>query len=65
MVSRKRMLINALSNVATGNARLARLKDSTNPEIRELATAAHFIGFGVAEALQALTEEDHENDLPL
>lgn len=46
MVSRKRMLINALSN-------------------RELATAAHFIGFGVAEALQALTEEDHENDLPL
>lgn len=64
MVSQRQELAQALNNIAAGTGIAARLRNtSANPEVRELAKAVHFIGFGAQEIVQALTDSGYIKDL--
>lgn len=65
MLSRKDALEHARSNIAHGTNIAAQLKGSAqSEEIRQLAQAVHYIGFGAQEIVLALTDTGRVNDLP-
>ncbi|GAB2747808.1 hypothetical protein GCM10027039_01820 [Terrabacter koreensis] len=65
MLTTKEALDEARSNMAHGTTIAARLKESADsPEVRQLAEALHFIGFGAQQIALALTEPGRVNDLP-
>lgn len=58
MQTQREALDEARNNIATGTSKAARLKESAqSEEIRELAAAVHFIGFGAQQIALALTEK--------
>lgn len=65
MLTAKQALEEARSNMAHGTTIAAQLKDSAqSDEVRQLAEAVHFIGFGAQQIVLALTESGRVNDLP-
>lgn len=66
MLTRREALDEARQNIATGTSKAAALKDSAqSKEVRELANAVYWIGFGATQIANALTDEGRTNDLPL
>jgi hypothetical protein len=64
MLSRREALQEARDNIHTGTAIAARLKDSAqSSEMRELAKAIHYIGWGSQQIVDALTDAGRVNDL--
>ena len=64
MLTRRQQVEEALNNIRTGTSRAARLKETAqNPEVRELATAMHFIGYGAQQAILAFTDRGRVNDI--
>lgn len=64
MLSQRDKLAHALQIVAEGTSKAERISEtSLNPEVRELAKAMHFIGFGAQEVIQALTDSGYIKDL--
>ncbi|TPH36147.1 hypothetical protein FCO76_05050 [Bifidobacterium longum subsp. longum] len=64
VASQRELLRNALNNIATGTNIAVRLKESAqSAEVRELAKAVHFIGYGAQETILALTDEGRVKDL--
>ena len=56
--SQRELLGNALSNIDNGTNIAVRVKESAHdPQVRELATAVHFIGYGAQEIVHALIDE--------
>ena len=57
MLTQRQALEEARGNIAAGTTIAARLKESSqNPEIRELAKAVHYIGFGSQQIVNAFTD---------
>lgn len=57
MLSRREALQEAIGNMAHGTTIAADLKTrSQDPEVRKLAEAVHFIGFGAQQVALAFTE---------
>ena|GEM_PF-2455498 len=64
VASQRELLRNALNNIVTGTNIAARLQESAQSmEVRELAKAMHFIGYGAQETVLALTDEGRIKDL--
>lgn len=65
MLTTKEALDHARANIAHGTTLAAKLKESAqSDEVRQLAQAVHYIGFGAQEIALALTEPGRVNDLP-
>lgn len=63
MQTRREALEEARANIATGTSKAAELKrNAQSAEVRELAEAVHFIGFGAQQVALALTDL-HLDDL--
>lgn len=57
MATQREALDEAIGNIAFGTSKAAELKRSTqSEEIRELANAVHFIGFGAQQAAMAVRD---------
>ena len=57
MLTQRQALEEARGNIACGTSIAARIKEtSQNPEIRELAKAVYFIGFGSQQIVNAFTD---------
>lgn len=65
MLTRKQLILEGIQKAQTATAKLERLKSSTNPEVKELATAMHFLAFGMQEIALAISDEGRVNDLPI
>ena len=64
MLTRKEALEEARSNMAHGTSIAARLKESAqDDEVRKLAEAVHFIGYGAQQVVLAFIEQ-RTDDLP-
>lgn len=64
MLTQRQALEEARGNIAAGTTIAARLKESSqNPEIRELAKAVHYIGFGSQQIVNAFTDSGRVKDL--
>lgn len=64
MLTQRQTLEEARGNIAHGTGIAARIKEtSQNPEIRELAKAIHFIGFGSQQIVNAFTDSGRIKDL--
>lgn len=64
MLTRKEALLDAIGNMANGTSRAAELKRTAqSEEVRLLAEAVHFIGYGAQQAALAFTES-RIDDLP-
>ena len=60
MLTQRQALEEARRNIACGTSIAARIKEtSQNPEIRELAKAIHFIGFGSQQVVNAFTDSGY------
>ena len=57
-LTRRQALEEARQNIATGTTTAAHLRDSAeSEEVRELARAVHFIGFGAQQIALAFLDE--------
>lgn len=64
MPTQRQALEEARGNIACGTSIAARIKEiSQNPEIRELAKAVYFIGFGSQQIVNAFTDSGRIKDL--
>lgn len=64
MLTQRQALEEVRGNIAAGTTIAARLKESSqNPEIRELAKAVHYIGFGSQQIVNAFTDSGRVKDL--
>ena len=64
MLTQRQALEEARGNIAARTTIAARLKESSqNPEIRELAKAVHYIGFGSQQIVNAFTDSGRVKDL--
>lgn len=64
--TRNELVIEALENMRYGTTIAAQLKqNASSGEVRELAEAVHFIGFGAQQIGLALSDAGRVNDLQL
>jgi hypothetical protein len=65
MLSRKQLALEGIAKCQTATAKLEPLKRHPDPAVSELASAMHFLAFGMQEIALALTDESRDDDLPI
>jgi hypothetical protein len=62
--SQRELVLEAIQNSKSAVERAVTLKDSANdPQVRELATAVHFLGYALQQVGLALTDEGRQKNL--
>lgn len=65
MLSRKSMILEGIEKCKTATAKAVDVRDSTtDPEVKKLAEAIHWLSFGVQEMGLGLSDEGRVSDLP-
>lgn len=62
--SRRELALEGIQKLQTATAKAVPLKNSDNPEVRELAEAVHLLAFGAQEIGLALTDQGRTTDFP-
>lgn len=66
MVSTRLELVReAIQNCQSATAKVRQHRSHSDPAIKELADAIHFLSFGVQQIGLALSDEARHNDLPI
>ncbi len=63
--SRLELVHEGIQKCQTATAKVQDLKSNSDPAIQELATALHFLAYGVQQIGLALADESRTNDLPI
>ncbi len=63
--SRLELIQEGIQKCQTATAKAEPLKTHSDPAIKELATAIHFLAFGVQEIGLALADNGRTDDLPI
>jgi hypothetical protein len=63
--SRLELVHEAIQNCQSATAKVSRHRSHSDPAIKELADAIHFLSYGVQQIGLALSEEGRSNDLPI
>lgn len=63
--SRRNLALEGIESCKAATSRATPLKGHTDPDIRNLAEAVHFLSFGAQQIGLALTDERRVDDLPL
>lgn len=64
-LTRKQLITEGIQKCQTATAKAVKHKGHSDPALKELAEAVHFLAFGMQEIALALTEDGRENDLPI
>ncbi|MDM2015318.1 MULTISPECIES: hypothetical protein [Mycobacteroides] len=59
------IVLEGIQNCQTATTKVARLRSHSDPAIKELANAVHFLSYGVQQIGLALSEDGREDDLPI
>ncbi|SKW48643.1 Uncharacterised protein [Mycobacteroides abscessus subsp. massiliense] len=57
--------LEGIKNCQSATTKVARLRSHSDPAIKELADAVHFLAFGVQQIGLAISEEGRQDDLPI
>lgn len=63
--SRLELVHEAIQKCQVATAKVEQLKTHSDPAIKELATAIHFLAFGVQQIGLALADNSRTDDLPI
>lgn len=63
--SRLELVHEAIQKCQTATAKVEPLKTHSDPAVKELATAIHFLAFGVQQIGLALADNGRTDDLPI
>ncbi|MGB3602755.1 MAG: hypothetical protein WBA38_04285 [Gordonia sp. (in: high G+C Gram-positive bacteria)] len=63
--TRRELVREGIQNCETASAKVARLRSHSDPAVKEIANAIHFLSFGVRQIGQALAEDGRIDDLPI
>ncbi len=61
--SQRELVLEAINNAQTATAKAVRLKESSDPQVRELAIATHHLAFAIQQIGLALTGEGRVRNL--
>jgi non-ribosomal peptide synthetase component E (peptide arylation enzyme) len=61
--SQRELVLEAIANGKVATEKAAVLKDSSHLEVRELASAVHYLAFALQQVGLALTDEGRDKDL--
>jgi hypothetical protein len=63
MQSQRELVLEAIQNGKTATSKAVKLKESSDPDVRELANAVHHLAFALQQIGLALTDTGRNKDL--
>lgn len=63
--TRLELIQEAIQNCQSATAKVKRHRSHSDPAVKELADAIHFLSFGVQQIGLALSDQNRHNDLPI